>query len=145
MERFEFDEKEPFLEKLEELVKGGVPKKNIDTLTPYHVHEAEEILDASQSSVRYFALGGGISGLIAGFAFTIYTVKAWPMITGGKPLVSTPAFLIIAYELTILFGALCSFFGFILLSRLPATKSVLAPKEEFTNKFEIHVKGAGKS
>jgi hypothetical protein len=94
--------------------------------------------------VRFFALGGGITGLVAGFAFTIYTVKSWPLITGGKPLVSTPAFLIIAYELTILFGALVSFFGFILLARLPALRKIFAPKEEFTNKFEILVKGTGK-
>ncbi|UCG51653.1 MAG: DUF3341 domain-containing protein [Candidatus Latescibacterota bacterium] len=142
-ERFSFDTKKEFLDKLEELVKSGVSKKKIDTYTPYPVHEAEEMLDDTQSPVRFFTGAGAIAGCIAGFAFTIYTVLSWPLVTGGKEIVSVTAFIIIAYELTILFGGLTAFAGFMFLSRLPVFKNVFSPEVEFSPKFEIVIKREG--
>jgi hypothetical protein len=138
-ERFSFDTKEAFLAKLEELVRSGVPKRRINTFTPYAVHEAEELLDRSQSPVRFFTGGGAIAGCIFGFAFTIYTVLSWPLVTGGKEVVSINAFIVIAYELTILFGGLAAFSGFLLLTRLPAFKNILSDSVEFGRRFEIVV------
>jgi hypothetical protein len=138
-EKYEFDSRDDFLAKLNELVESGVPKRKINTFTPYPVHEIEHLLDDSQSPVRFFTGGGAITGLIAGFAFTIGTVLAWPqLITGGKPLVSIPAFLIIGYELTILFGCLFAFNGFLLLSRTPSVTDIFSNRE-FSRKFQIVV------
>jgi hypothetical protein len=99
----------------------------------------EHLLDDSQSAVRFFAGVGAVSGLLTGFAFTIGTVLDWPMITGGKPLVSIPAFLVIGYELTILFGVLTAFVGFLHLSRVPVIKNMFSAKEELSRQFEIEV------
>jgi hypothetical protein len=139
MERYEFDDKQEFVKRLEELVSSGVPKRKINTYTPYHVHEAEELLDTTQSAVRFFTGAGAVSGLVTGFAFTIYTVIEWPLITGGKPLISIPAFLIIGYELTILFGCLIAFVGFLALARMPVIANVFSSKDEFGRKFVIEV------
>ncbi|MEJ2720773.1 MAG: DUF3341 domain-containing protein [bacterium] len=139
MERFAFDTKEEFLAKLEALIASGVPTKRINTFTPYAVHEVEHLLDDSPSPVRFFTGIGAIAGLVAGFAFTIYTVLSWPLITGGKEIVSVIAFVIIAYELTILFGGLVAFAGFLLLSRMPVFENVLAPDVEFSSKFIVVV------
>ena len=144
MERYEFDDKHEFIHKLEELVRSGVPKDTITTFTPYLVHEAEEMLDTSQSSVRFFAGVGAVAGLTTGFVFTIGTVMSWPLITGGKPLVSIPAFLVISYELTILFGVLTAFTGFLALTRLPAIARAFNRKVEFSRKFIIEVGGASR-
>ena len=142
MERFVFDDKENFLKKLEELVGSGVPKQHIHTFTPYPVHEMEELLDERQSGVRFFTGFGALTGLITGFTFTIFTVFDWgsPMITGGKPLVSIPAFTVIAYELTILFGVLTAFVGFLHLARMPVFADIFSRKKEFSQKFEIEVR-----
>jgi hypothetical protein len=144
MQRYEFDDKHDFIRKLEELVNTGVDKNTITTFTPYLVHEAEELLDESQSAVRFFAGFGAVTGLTTGFAFTIGTVMSWPLITGGKPLVSIPAFLVISYELTILFGVLTAFVGFLALTRLPAIARAFNPKVEFSRKFIIEVGGASR-
>jgi hypothetical protein len=143
VERYEYDDKHAFINKLEELVGSGVPKHTINTFTPYLVHEAEELLDTSQSAVRFFTALGAVAGLATGFAFTIYTVIAWPLITGGKPLISIPAFLVIGYELTILFGCLTAFVGFLALARMPVIADIFSAKEEFSQKFVIEV-GGGK-
>jgi len=139
VERYEFDDKHGFVEKLEKLVDSGVQKQRINTYTPYLVHEAEELLDASQSGVRAFTGAGAVTGLATGFAFTIYTVLSWPLITGGKPLISLPAFLVIGYELTILFGCLTALVGFFALTRMPVIVNMFSAKEEFSQKFIIEV------
>jgi len=141
MERYEFDDRHEFVKKLEEIVVSGVPKKTINTFTPYIVHETEELLDSSQSHVRFFAGAGAVTGLVGGFAFTIYTVLSWPLYTGGKPLISIPAFLVISYELTILIGVLTAFVGFLTLARLPVFSHIVSPKKEFGQKFIIEVGG----
>lgn len=144
MQRYAFDDKHAFVAKLEELVKSGVPKKNIEILTPYYVHEAAHLLDASQSGVRFFTGLGAITGCITGYVFTSYTVFSWPLITGGKPFISVPAFTVIAYELTILFGCLFGFLGFVFLARLPFVRGMFTTENEFSRQFEIHV-SEGKS
>ena len=80
-------------------------------------------------------------GCAAGFAFTIYTVLSWPLITGGKQIVSVNAFIVIAYELMILFGGLAAFAGFLFLSRMPVFKNVFSDEVEFSRRFEIVVEG----
>jgi hypothetical protein len=141
MQKFTFEDKESFVKKVEELVKSGVPKQKIHTNTPYYVHEAAHLLDEGQSGVRFFQGTGALTGFMTGWLFTIFTVFHWPspMITGGKPLISIPPFLIIAYELTILFGCLGGFLGFLHLTRSPAVAKMFSFKDEFSIKFEIEV------
>lgn len=133
-----FEEKGKFLERLRGLVQEGVPGERIRVITPFGVPEVEEILPGKRSKVRFFALVGAASGTVTGFAFTILTSLSWPLIVGGKPVVSLPPFLIIAFALTILFGALSTFAGFLLLSRLPSLRGILSG-EEYGNAFVILV------
>ena len=142
-ERLAFEDKETFLDRMKELVESGVSPDRIRIAAPHPVDEAEDLLRPGPSKLRFFSLLGSIFGFLGGFAFTIYTVKSWPLITGGKPLVSIPAFLIIAFEMTILFGALASFAGFFILSRTPDVKNMFTP-EESGNQFVIFVDGESK-
>jgi molybdopterin-containing oxidoreductase family membrane subunit len=80
-------------------------------------------LGPGRSPVRVFTLVGGILGCIVGFAFPIYTVLDWPLMTGGKPIVSLPPFVVIAFELTILFAALATVLGFLWNSGLPSWRA----------------------
>ncbi|UCF64153.1 MAG: DUF3341 domain-containing protein [bacterium] len=140
--QFKFDEKHKFLEKLEELVKSGISTKKINIFTPYPVHEAEEILKIKTSPLRFFTLIGALSGLLFGFFFTSWASMDWPIIRGGKPILSFPAFIIVAFELTILFGGVISFIGYLILSKLPNIKKIQTP-EEYGNQFVIHIENEG--
>ena len=86
---------------------------------PYPSHELEHALDPHQSPVRLFTLVGGLTGAATGFALATWTSLDWPLVTGGKPIISLPPFVIIAFELTILFGALSTVLGLFLATRLP--------------------------
>src|SRR5438309_10226646 len=68
---------------------------------------------AGRSTVATWTLAGGLAGAACGLALTIWTVRQWPgLIIGGKPLVSLPAFSIIAFELTILIAACAAAIAF---------------------------------
>ncbi|MBI1845403.1 MAG: DUF3341 domain-containing protein [Candidatus Rokubacteria bacterium] len=53
--------------------------------------------------------------------------------TGGKPVVSIPPFVIIAFELTILFGGLATVLGVVTLGRLPRLRPTPTYDPRFTN------------
>ena len=133
-----FEDREQFLEALRRLVREGVPGERIRVITPFGVPEVEEILPGKRSMVRFFALIGAASGTVTGLAFTILTSLSWPLVIGGKPIVSLPPFIIIAFALTILFGALSSFAGFLLLSRLPSLRGIRS-EQGYGNAFVILV------
>lgn len=92
---------------------------DVSAYTPAPDHTMEQLIGGHVSPVRLFTLIGGLLGCASGFALPIYTVYDWPLITGGKPLISIPPFVIIAFELTILFGAIGGMIGFLALAGLP--------------------------
>ena len=69
-------------------------------------HEIEEALDHGVSPVRLLTLIGGLTGCAAGFGMTLWMSYDWPVVVGGKPIGSVPPYVVIAFELTILLGAL---------------------------------------
>ena len=139
-----FEDQHQFLEKLEHLVKGGIEPAQMQVITPYPVHGVEEILQIKASPLRFFTLLGALCGLIFGFLFTIFTALDWPLIGGGKPIVSLPAFVIVAFELTILFGGVISFVAFLFLSGLPSVRNIISTAE-YGNKFVIQIGNEAKN
>jgi Alternative complex III, ActD subunit len=92
---------------------------DVTVYSPTVDHQIDAALGPGKSPVRLFTLVGGILGCATGFGFPIYTVLAWPIITGGKPIISLPTFAVIAFELTILFAALSTALGFLIFGGLP--------------------------
>jgi hypothetical protein len=88
-------------------------------------HEIEEAMEHTVSPVRLFTLIGGLTGCAAGFAMTIWMSNDWPVLVGGKPIVSIPPYVVIAFELTILLGALSTVVGMVLLSLLRPTRGFM--------------------
>ena len=90
-------------------------------------HEIEEAMESPESPVRIFTLTGAFTGTAAGTALATWTSIDWPLIVGGKEIVSLPAFSVIMFELTILIGALSTVAGLFLLARLPHVGPQEAP------------------
>lgn len=87
-------------------------------------HEIEEALDHSVSPVRLFTLIGGLTGCAAGFGMTIWMSLDWPLVVGGKTIASIPPYVVIAFELTILLGALSTVSAVALLSVLMGKRGI---------------------
>jgi len=68
--------------------------------------EVVAALGKPRSPIGYFTLPGALVGLLCGVALTVGTSVAWPLVTGGKPIVSWPPFVIVIFEVTVLVGSL---------------------------------------
>ena len=127
---------------IHELKKAGY--KNLRAYMPFPDHHVEEALGYGESPVRVWTLVGGLTGAATGFALTIWTSMDWPLVTGGKPIVSIPAYVVIAFEMAVLFGALATLIGVFVLSRLPHTKPMIVYDAEFVaGRFGLYVTAHG--
>lgn len=92
---------------------------HLTVYSPTLRHEIEEALELPESAVRIFTLTGAFTGTAAGAALAIWASLDWPLITGGKEIVSIPAFTVIMFEVTVLIGGLMTVAGLFLTARLP--------------------------
>jgi len=137
-EKLSFSKRSEFIKELEKLLKSGISPKKIRLYLPHSDHEVDHLMEqyVKPSKLKYFTLTGALIGLIGGFWFTIWASLSWPIMTGGKPVNSIPAFIVIAFELTILIGAMASFNGFLVLSKKPDFRKILFP-EDHGNEYVI--------
>ena len=78
-----------------------------DVYTPYPVHELSKIMGLRPSLLTWVCFGCGLVGLALALWFQYWTSSTnWPVNVGGKPFDSLPAFIPIAFEITILFAGL---------------------------------------
>jgi molybdopterin-containing oxidoreductase family membrane subunit len=102
---------------IERLKQAGY--RELQALSPVPHHAIDQALEKPPSPVRVFTLVGCLFGAAAGFALTIGATLHYPLIVGGKPILSIPPFLVIVFELTILFGGLLTLGGMLFNARLP--------------------------
>ena len=106
--------------------------KNLSVFSPVPYHELEHAQKQGPSLVRWVTFGGAMLGVTGGFALCIYSVYSYPLVVGGKELLSLPPFVTIGYESMILIGALANLVGMLALGRLPAVKSKAPYDPRFT-------------
>jgi ActD protein len=115
--------------------------EDLTVYSPVPRHELEEALAQPISPVRAFTLIGGISGCAVGAWLTLWMSYDWPIVVGGKPVGSVPPYVVIMFEMTILFGALTTLLGIALNAlRAARLRGTIAYDPRFTNdKFGIFV------
>ncbi|MBK6392338.1 MAG: DUF3341 domain-containing protein [Saprospiraceae bacterium] len=78
----------------------------MDVFTPFPVHGLDSALHLSESRLHQGGFVYGLLGLLTAFlGMTWIFTKDWPIIFGGKPYWSVPAFIPITFEMTVLFAA----------------------------------------
>ncbi len=126
---------------IEGLRKAGF--EEIKAYTPYPDHHIEHAMGYDQSPVRVWTLVGGLTGAATGLAFTTWTSIDWPLVVGGKPMVSIPAFVPIIFELTVLFGALATVIGLFVLARIPNLKPAVVYDPDFSaGRYGVYVEAS---
>jgi len=94
--------------------------RRMECYTPYPVEEAAVALHFHKTRVPLVCLLGGLMGLTTAFLMQMWiNVWGYPLNIAGRPLFSWPAFIIPAYEWTILFAGLSAAFGMIALNGMP--------------------------
>jgi len=102
----------------------GTPWDLKEVHSPFPNHEIMEGLDPKKSKVGYFTLVGGVIGFFAGISLSVFTSSQWNLIVSGKPVISLIPFLIVGFELTILFAVFGNIIGLLFQARLPEFRSL---------------------
>ena len=127
-----------------EKVKDREDCEGHEIFSPTSYHEIEQAAGFKSSPVRFFTLAGGLTGCVTGFALALVLDYDYPLTVGGKQagIMSLPAYVIIGFELTILFGALMTILGILIMGRIPNPKIRILDKRMTDDLFGIFVPNA---
>ncbi len=92
---------------------------DLEIYAPGAFPELDDALDEKPSRVRIYTLIGGLLGVTTGYSLAIWMSLDWPIVVGGKPFASVAPYTVIGFELTILFGALATLLGLLVVGKLP--------------------------
>lgn len=117
---------------------ASVRKANIpifDVFSPYAVHGLDEAMGIKRSRLPIVTFLAGLTGGVLAMLLQLWVFNIdWPIIVGGKPFNAVPAFVPIAFELTVLVGGLVTVAAFLLRSRLGPGVGAKLFDREVTNK-----------
>lgn len=91
-----------------------------DAFAPFPVHGIDEALGIKPTGLPWFTLIAGATGTTIALSMQIWmNAVDYPYIISGKPFISLPAFIPVAFELTVLFAAFTTVFAMLGLNGLP--------------------------
>jgi uncharacterized membrane protein len=94
--------------------------RKLEAYSPFPIEELTEALHLPKSKLPLIVLIGGILGGLTGYLMQYYvTVIYFPINVAGRPLHSWPMYIVITFELTILFAAISAVLGLLALCGLP--------------------------
>jgi hypothetical protein len=94
--------------------------QKIDAYSPFPIEGLAEAIGFRKNRVPLVTLIGGLIGGLTGYLmqYWISTID-YPVNVGGKPYHSWPAFIVVTFEMTILFAGISAVFGMLALNGLP--------------------------
>lgn len=111
--------------------------RNIDAYSPFPIEELWEAIGFHHNRVALVVLIGGILGCMTGYGLQYWVANiAYPINVGGRPFHSWPSFIIVTFELTILFSVLSAVFGMLALNGLPMPYHPVFNVERFSRVTE---------
>lgn len=111
----------------------GIEPDQVYSPIPQHDLEEEVFKGKPKSNVRRFTMVGATCGCLGGFLMTCWMSSDWPLRTSAKSVLSIPAFVVIAFECTILIGSIITLLGMFALGRLPYLKRLPSFRPRFTD------------
>jgi mono/diheme cytochrome c family protein len=127
---------------------AGAGYTKFDVNTPYPVHGMGRAMRLRTSRMGYFAFAFGLLGTVTAMSLmTWVTLVDYPLVIGGKPFWSWPAFVPIAFELTVLFASVLSVLAMIVIYfKMPNNSHPLHDtpymRAVSSDKFGIYVQAA---
>ena len=114
--------------------------RKIDAYSPFPVEELAEAIGFHTNRVALVTLIGALIGGLTGYLMQYWiAVIDYPLNIAGRPEHSWPAFIVVTFEMTILFGGISAVLGMLALNGLPmpyhpvfnVPRFVMATKDRF--------------
>ena len=94
--------------------------RKVDAYSPFPVEGLAEAIGFTRNGVPLVTLVGGLLGGLSGYMMQYWiSAISYPVNVGGRPYNSWPAFIVVTFEMTILFAGLAAAFGMLALNGLP--------------------------
>lgn len=118
--------------------------QKMDAYSPFPIEGLADAIGFHKNRVPFVVLVGGIIGGLSGYLLQYYVAAiTYPVNIGGRPYHSWPSFIIVTFEMTILFAGLSAAFGMLALNGLPMPYHPVFNVPEFAqaseNKFFLVV------
>ena len=114
----EFDSAAHLMDACHRTHQAGYQK--IDAYSPFPIEGLAEAIGFTKNRVPLVVLLGGLIGGLSGYAMQYWmSAVDYPINAGGRPFHSWPSFIIITFEMTILFAGLSAALGMLALNGLP--------------------------
>ncbi len=127
----EFDSADALLKACHQAYDSGY--RQMDAYTPYPVEEIADAIGFHKTRVPLLVLIGGILGGLSGYGLQYWVnLIEYPLNIGGKPLHSWPSFIIVTFEMTILFAGITAVVGMLGLNGLPQPYNPVFNNPRFT-------------
>lgn len=107
--------------------------RRMDAYAPFPVHGLDKALGLGKDRVSLVCLIGGVLG--GGSAYLLQwwiNTIAYPLNIGGRPYHSWPSFIVVTFEMTILFAGIAAFVGMLGLNDLPMPNHPVFNVDRFT-------------
>lgn len=120
----------------------------LEAYTPYPVKELDEIIHLFNPLPAMVFAGGAVGAATAWIMQYYIAAIEYPLNIGGRPLYSWPAFIVILFELTVLFAACTAFFGTLALNGFPRPHHPMFSVDHFDrasqDRFFLCIEARGK-
>ena len=127
---FAYTDEEKLIHCIEQLQAASTQFRVFSPIPSEHLNKA---IYKRSSFVRWMVLLGGITGIVTAFVLTIGTSLEWNLVTGGKPIASLPPYMIIAFELMVLFGGISALTSWVLMANLPSFEPLSGYRARFSS------------
>jgi len=118
----------------------------VDVFAPYAIHGIDRAMGLRPSRLTWACFGCGAAGALGALQFQFWTSAVdWPLNVGGKPFNSLPAFIPIAFELTVLCAGLGVVAALLIRCGLRPGRAARVPAERVTNDRFLLVVGSAET
>lgn len=117
-----FQDPDKAADAMDALHANGFRRGTFDVLTGMPFPEGAFGEHVPQHRLFRYPAFGAIIGFTTALFLTTATQAAYPLVTGGKPILALFAMLVILYEMTMLASVIATVIGIIIESRLPNVK-----------------------